>query len=151
MTLKTGYLDDAGHPHIKIKVWGRSADFGREFEAMIDTGFSGFLMLPLVQAFPLALTLYGTTNCTLADGSQSPKLSAEGSIDHDGEVTSGIIILEGNASSGPLVGMNFLRKSSKVLVLGRQGVFLVDESDLPSKEAEAATSEEPPTTPVNSD
>ena len=151
MTLKTGFLDDAGHPHIKIKVWGLSADFGQEFEAMIDTGFTGYLMLPLVQALPLALTLFGTTTCTLADGSQSPKLSAIGNIDHDGEVTSGIIVLEGNASSGPLVGMGFLRKSSKVLVLGRQGVFLLDESDLPSNPGEAAPPEEPPTPPVNSD
>jgi predicted aspartyl protease len=151
MTLKTGYLDDAGHPHIKIKVWGLSADFGREFEAMIDTGFSGFLMLPLVQALPLALTLFGTTTYTLADGSQSPKLLAHGSIDHEGEITSGLIVLEASPSSGPLVGMDFLKQSSKVLVLGRQGVFLLDEGDLPSNVGEAKPLEEPPTPPVNSD
>lgn len=84
MAVKIGFLDKAGHPHIKIRVWGLSADFGREFEAMIDTGFSGYLSIPLVQAFPLALTLFGTTQYELADGSMSPKLLAHGSIDHEG-------------------------------------------------------------------
>jgi predicted aspartyl protease len=135
MAHKIGYLDKAGHPHIKVRVWGLSSDFGQEFEAMIDTGFSGYLMLPLVQALPLALTLFGTTTYTLADGSQSPKLLAHGHVDHEGDVTEGLIVLEANASSGPLLGMEFLRRSSKLLVLGRSTVMLVDEAPV---EAEVA-------------
>jgi predicted aspartyl protease len=127
MGLKTGYLDEAGHPYIKIKVWGLSDKFAQEFEAMIDTGFSGYLSIPLVRAFPLALTLFGTTQYQLADGSMSPKLLAHGSIDHQGEVTSGLIALESNSNCGPLVGMEFLRQSKKLLLLGRNQVVLVDE------------------------
>lgn len=127
MAVKTGYLDNAGHPHIKIRVWGLSDKFGQEFEAMIDTGFSGYLSLPLVRAFPLALTLFGTTQYELADGSMSPKLLAHGSIDHEGEITSGLIALESNANCGPLVGMEFLRQSKKMLLLGKGGVVLLDE------------------------
>lgn len=140
MSFKTGYLDN-GHPHLKIKVYGLSAQFAQEFEAMLDTGFSGYLMLPLVSALPLALTLFGTTTYTLADGTTSPKLLAHGSIDHDGEVTSGLIVLEANASSGPLLGMEFLRSSNKMLLLGKRGVYLMDEDDLPSTVGDA-TSEE---------
>lgn len=144
MAFKTGYLDKAGHPHIKIKVWGLSANFGQEFDAMIDTGFSGYLSIPLVQAFPLALTLFGTTQYELADGSMSPKLLAHGSIDHEGEITSGLIALEANANCGPLVGMDFLRQSKTMLLLGRGGVMLVDEppAPIPPKEPEEPTSEE---------
>lgn len=134
MAIKTGYLDNAGHPHIKIRVWGLSAEFAQDFEAMIDTGFSGYLSLPLVRAFPLALTLFGTTQYELADGSMSPKLLAHGSIDHEGEITSGLIALEANANCGPLVGMEFLRQSKKMLVLGRGGVLLMD--DVPSSSEE---------------
>jgi predicted aspartyl protease len=142
MAVKTGYLDNAGHPHIKIKVWGLSDQFGQEFEAMIDTGFSGYLSLPLVRAFPLALTLFGTTQYELADGSMSPKLLAHGSIDHEGEITSGLIALESNANCGPLVGMEFLRQSKKMLLLGKGGVVLLDESP------EVITpAEEPPKSP----
>jgi predicted aspartyl protease len=139
MATKTGYLDKAGHPHIKIRVWGLSEAFGQEFEAMIDTGFSGFLMLPLVQALPLALTLFGTTQYELADGSMSPKLLAHGSIDHGGEVTTGLIALEANANCGPLVGMEFLRQSKKMLLLSRDGVALLDEHPEPEPQAEEAT------------
>jgi len=112
----------------------------QEFEAMIDTGFSGFLMLPLVSAFPLALTLFGTTTYTLADGSQSPKLLAHGTVDLEGEHTAGLIVLEANASSGPLLGMDFLRRSNKVLFLSKSGVYLLDEPD--GKEADQTESPE---------
>lgn len=145
MAPKTGYLDKAGHPHIKIRVWGLSVDFAQEFEAMIDTGFSGFLMLPLVQALPLALTLFGTTQYELADGSMSPKLLAHGSIDHEGEVTSGLIALEANANCGPLVGMEFLRQSKKLLLLGRNVVMLFDE---PPVEVPPVFADEPKQNPT---
>jgi predicted aspartyl protease len=141
MGLKTGYLDESGHPYIKIKVWGLSDKFAQEFEAMIDTGFSGYLSIPLVRAFPLALTLFGTTQYQLADGSMSPKLLAHGSIDHQGEITSGLIALESNSNCGPLVGMEFLRQSKKLLMLGRDQVILFDEPP----EAVNKESDTPPT------
>jgi len=131
MAFKTGYLDNAGHPHITIRVSGVSAEFAQDFEAMIDTGFSGFLMLPLVQALPLALTLAGTTQYELADGSMSPKLLAYGSVDHQGDVTRGLIALEANANCGPLVGMEFLKQSKKLLLLGWNAVYLIDENEAP--------------------
>ncbi len=142
MALKTGYLDKSGHPYIKIKVWGLSSAFAGEFDAMIDTGFSGYLMIPLVQALPLALTLFGTTQYQLADGTMSPKLLAHGSIDHQGDVTSGLIALEANANCGPLVGMEFLRQSKKFLMLGRDSVVLVDEIPEVSDETEDSSEDE---------
>jgi predicted aspartyl protease len=142
MAHKIGYSDSAGHPHVKIRVWGLSEQFAQEFEAMIDTGFTGFLMLPLVSAFPLALTLFGTTTYTLADGTQSPKLLAHGTVDLDQEQTQGLIVLEANASSGPLLGMEFLRRSNKALLVGKHGVLLLDDVDVPVVE-EQDTSEQP--------
>jgi predicted aspartyl protease len=127
MANQTGYLDSAGHPCVKIRVWGSSATLGQEFEAMIDTGFSGYLMLPLIRSLPLGLTLVGTTQYLLADGSVSPKLLAHGSVDLGGEVTNGLIALEANGAVLPLLGMEFLRRSKKMLLVGRNGVMLADE------------------------
>ena len=140
MAHKIGYLDSAGHPHVKIRVWGLDEQFAREFETMIDTGFTGFLMLPLVSAFPLALTLFGTTTYTLADGSQSPKLLAHGTVDLDGEQTQGLIVLEANASSGPLLGMEFLKRSTKALLVGKNGVYLFDDDEVLQDEEKASKS-----------
>jgi len=94
---------------------------------MIDTGFSGYLMLPLIRAIPLGLKLVGTTQYLLADGSVSPKLLAHGSVDVGGEVTTGLIALEANGACLPLLGMEFLRRSKKMLFVGRNGVMLADE------------------------
>lgn len=38
-----GYLHKSGSPAIKVRVSGALAASGKEFEAIIDTGFTGFL------------------------------------------------------------------------------------------------------------
>lgn len=129
MGVKIGYLDKLGHPNVKVKIWGLSEQFAQEFEAMIDTGFTGFLSMPLTAAFPLALTLFGTTTYTLADGSTSPKLLAYGTVELQGEQAQGSIVLEAN-SNGLLLGMEFLKGLNKALVLSpKNGVVLTDDPD----------------------
>jgi len=127
--VKIGYLAANGHPHIKIKIWGIAQEFAQEFEAMIDTGFTGFLSIPLTAAFPLALTLFGTTNYELADGTVSPKLLGWGTISLDDETANGIIVLEPK-STGLIVGMQFLKNLNKALFLSKGGVWLLDESTI---------------------
>ncbi len=83
----------------------------------------------------------------------SPKLLAHGSIDHQGEITSGLIALESNSNCGPLIGMEFLRQSKKLLMLGRDRVILFDEppetaekeSETPPEETGPDTGSETPT------
>lgn len=124
--VQTGYLNRSGHPAIKIGIHGIHPDLQREFEALIDTGFTGFLLMPIMSAFPLGLTLVGTSSYTLADGSTSPKLLALGTITLGGERTTGVIVLESNQCD-LLLGMDFLRQSKRALAVSIQGVALVDE------------------------
>jgi predicted aspartyl protease len=145
MTLKIGYLDGRGHPHVKIRVWGLSEQFAQEFEAMIDTGFTGFLSIPITAAFPLAITLFGTTSYMLADGSTSPKLLGFGTVALEDETAHGTIVLE-SKSSGLLLGMEFLQKLKKALVVGSNGVVLVDDHVIPMPPA-PAPAPLPPTSP----
>jgi predicted aspartyl protease len=131
MGLKIGFLDANGHPHVKVRIWGINETFAQEFEAMIDTGFTGFLSIPITAAFPLAITLFGTTSYTLADGSTSPKLLGFGTVALEDETVHGTIVLE-SKSSGLLLGMEFLRKLKKALIVSSiRGVALVDESTPP--------------------
>jgi predicted aspartyl protease len=143
----TGSLDSSGHPVIKIQVYGLSPDFKKEFEAMIDTGFTGFLMMPLTESFELALTLYGTSSWTLADGSSQPKLLAFGAVVIDDVHTHGVIVLEPNANR-PLLGMEFLRKNKRALMVASDGCALFDEEFLRHQIAEAlAAAPVPPRNP----
>jgi predicted aspartyl protease len=95
---------------------------------MIDTGFTGFLLMPIMSAFPLGLTLVGTGSYTLADNSTSAKLLALGNVTIGNEdPVPGIIVLEPNQCS-PLLGMDFLRKAERCLSVSVNGVALIDES-----------------------
>ena len=95
---------------------------------MIDTGFTGFLLMPIMSAFPLGLTLLGTGNYTLADNSTSAKLLAAGSVIIGREdPIYGIIVLEPNECT-LLLGMDFLRRAKRCLTVSVKGVVLTDEN-----------------------
>lgn len=125
--LWTGSFGKSGSPVLKVTVAG-PLNPGQEFEAVLDTGFTGFLSMPLLQALPLGLVLYGTTTIVLADGSQGYRLTAKGQVTVGGESRIGVVILEPN-SNEPLLGMAFLRQFVMVLYLSTAHVILVKEDE----------------------
>lgn len=129
-----------------ISVDGISPDIAREFDAIIDTGFTGFLSMPLVEAFPLGLVLSGTTSTILADGSSSFKLTALGTVQVESETRLGTILL--NLGSGPcdvLIGMEFIAAFSKTPFLHQRHVVLFDNADIEEVIKKAlSTAETPP-------
>jgi predicted aspartyl protease len=108
-----GTYSTSGNPTITIEVSGPLGNLF-PFTAMVDTGFSGFLLLPILNAFPIGLLLQGTMPITLADGSNQTKLTCLGSIHFDGAAHVGIIIIEWQ-NTDVLVGMEFLRRFQKQL------------------------------------
>jgi predicted aspartyl protease len=127
MATWTGSFDNAGSPRVKISLYGYSQQLSKEFDAIVDTGFTGFLSMPMMEAFPLGLILAGTTTTILADGSQSYKLTALGTVYVGDEAKVGVILL--NLGAGPsdvLVGMDFLRTFKKTLFVHNQVVTLLD-------------------------
>jgi len=98
-----------------------------EFDAILDTGFTGFVAMPLLRALPLGLMLYGTTTVEIADGSTSVKLTAKGMAEVECESKVGVVILE-PSSNDVLIGMAFLRTFEKALFVSQTLVFLVPES-----------------------
>jgi predicted aspartyl protease len=139
MTAWTGYLDNAGSPRLKITLRGVWQGVDQELDAIVDTGFTGFLSMPMVDAFPLGLVLYGTTTTILADGSTSYKLMAVGTACVGTESKVGIVLLNmGTGPSAVLLGMEFLRIFDKSLLLIKDAVILVDSPATPPTQQQAA-------------
>ena len=121
-----GFLDNTGSPSLKLTIGGVFNSTPQEFDVIIDTGFSGFISMPLVRAFPLGLPLFGTTGVVLADGSQAFKLTALGKVSNGNESNVGVVILEPN-SNDILLGMDFLRIFAKALILHPHKPFVILE------------------------
>ena len=73
-----GQIDDRNQLWVPIKVVGLQK--GQEILALLDTGFTGELLLPLQIAVPLGLQLAGVARCQLADGNFSRQMLFSASI-----------------------------------------------------------------------
>jgi len=77
-----GYFDDKGNPIVKITIGGRR--LAQETEAFLDTGCSGYLVLPISIAIHLGLELIGIQGVEYADGKVINELVYEVVVDMNG-------------------------------------------------------------------
>ena len=130
MLVATGYFDAKGNPCLKVSLAGVFINPpGIEFQAIIDTGFSGFLCMPIVSAFPLGLPLHGTTSAVLADGNKNTCLTALCRVTVGKRMQEGVVLLQ-NQSKDFLIGMDFLRKFQASLFMTKSSILLLDENAL---------------------
>jgi clan AA aspartic protease len=100
----TGTVNARREAIIRIAVQGKQ-DQLRDVEAVIDTGYTGFLILPPETVEELELTYLGRMKCTLANGAKE-----------DFDVFSATVIWDGQerlievdvTNTDPLVGMLLL-------------------------------------------
>lgn len=129
MSTWVGSFNQSDYPVVKINIYGIFQGLQQEFDARIDTGFTGFLSMPLTLAFPLGLTLSGTTTLVFADGSCQATFTAWGHVSRDNEDHTGVIVLQDSAGE-VLIGMEFLRRFGKALHVSqkKRSVMLVDDA-----------------------
>lgn len=139
-----GSFNSSGSPVIEIAVSGPLTQ-PTKFTAMLDTGFSGFLLLPLLEAFPVGLILRGTVPITLADGSSQTKLTCLGELHFEDRAEVGLIIIEWQ-STEILIGMDFLRKFGKKLIVDAPNGLVELVDSVPDQNAGTAAAS-PPNTP----
>ena len=125
--LVVGAFDSSGSPTVRIRV---SGDFGsRDYVATIDTGFTGFVALPLVEMVPLGLaTQPGAASVMLGDGTIVQNLIAQGSVTLSGRSAGGTILLD-ETSGDVLIGMAFIRAFKLALIITETTVILYDEDE----------------------
>lgn len=101
-------INENNSPKVIVEVAGPGKNT-KEVIATVDTGFSGFLQIPLSVGISCHLNLWGTQFYTLADGSTMKNLTCFGLIKFNGKELWGIITLcESNDDS--LLGMQFLQQ-----------------------------------------
>lgn len=128
--MATGFLDDNGDAYIELEV-SNPLGWKSKLRCLIDTGFTGFLSIPILDAFPIGLLLVSTIPVALADGSVHYKLTCLGMVHLEYQSEVGMIIIEPE-SKQVLVGMEFLRKFKKKLVIDPQnGTVELLPSDKP--------------------
>lgn len=133
MAIATGYFDKTGSPSLKVKVAGPLGS-AIELEAIIDTGYTGFVLLPAQYALALGLAIEGTSTMTLADASKIVCELARVTMSVSGMSRTGITELENN-SKEVLVGMDFLRQFGFALMITSKTIVLIEEADLAAIQA----------------
>ena len=128
--LLLGHYNQAGHACLKVHLCGvRHPPPGVEYEVMIDTGFSGFIQIPLMHAIALRLPLEGTQTLQLANGEQISAFTALVRTTLAERQTVGVAVL--SPSDTFLVGMDFLRQFKRLLVISKDWIGLIDEDAIP--------------------
>lgn len=97
-----------------------------ETQAVVDTGFSGELTLPLEMIRRLGYSYAGTAGGTLADGSESQMDYYEGRARWHGEHREVVVIA---AEGEPLIGMDLLVGSRLEAEVIPGGKVLIEEID----------------------
>jgi len=103
-----GTIRGTGTPLLALKVTGKGG-VGITVEGILDTGFDGFLCLPIPLAVSLGLELIDVTRTELADGTVvEEELVFAGQAEWDGVVMDVDILL--TRSADVLIGTAFLKE-----------------------------------------
>lgn len=101
-------------PVIEIEVRGVTG-ITKKINALVDSGFNGYLQIPFIEAFPLGLVLTGVQANTLADGSTSSHLVCKGQVCVDGKCIDTTIDIQ--PANVVLLGTKLLKELSKIFIL----------------------------------
>ncbi len=112
-----GNIDGRASPRIRVELYGVMGrpDTPVLFDAIVDTGFTGAISIPIAQALPLGLLLYSTAIFTLADNSQEHTFLCIGKARFDNEERT--IVFSLTKGNDILVGTEFLRSFNSKLEL----------------------------------
>lgn len=117
-----GKINQVGSPIIEIEVYGRKGKV--TIEGILDTGFDGFICLPIALAVPLELELRDVTDSELADGTIiENELVFGGKVRWQGKMVMVDILL--TKASDTLIGTGLL-KDSEINLNFRTGEMLIN-------------------------
>lgn len=117
-----GVVNAAYEPVVTLAVQGPSGQT-TETEAVIDTGFTGFLTVTTALVTELGLVLEGTSRATLADGSEITFDVYDVAVLWDGQPR---YVLADAADTTPLVGMRLLDRHNLNIEVENGGRVVIE-------------------------
>jgi len=121
--LITGQINQAFSPILRVTVYGNKGEV--TIDGILDTGFDGFICLPIAVAVPLGLELIDVTDSELADGTiVQDELVFAGKVLWDGEVIDVDVVLTKSADT--LIGTAMLMNSD-VRINFHTGEVLIEQ------------------------
>jgi clan AA aspartic protease len=110
-----GYLHADGSPILRISIMGPKSKI-EEFDAIVDTGFDGFVSIPQLAADRLGLLPVYPETVVFADNKEHVRWVALATVIMDPERQKGSVFLE-PFSDEVLLGMEFIRKFDRMMLL----------------------------------
>ena len=121
-----GVVNAACEPVVVLTVQGPSGQ-ATEIEAIIDTGFNGFLTVTPALAAELGLSLESTSRATLADGSEVTfDVFYDVAVLWDGQPR---YVLADAADTTPLVGMRMLDRHNLNIDIEDEGRVIIQAKE----------------------
>ena len=118
----TGYVTAQREARVRLGVFN-AARQPHDIDAVIDTGFPGFLTLPHAMVQMLQLPLVGNRRVTLGDGSTVVLDLYLATVLWDAQPRE-VLVLE--AEGGPLMGMAMLYGNRVILYVVNNGDVFID-------------------------
>ncbi len=118
----TGSVNAKREAIIHVAVHGKQ-DQVRDVEAIIDTGYTGFLILPPQTVEDLALTYLGRMKCTLANGALEDLEVYSATVTWDGQER---LIEVDVTNADPLVGMLLLEGYKLEIQVQPGGLVMIE-------------------------
>ncbi len=115
-------------PEITIEVIGLSGE-SRKVVAIVDTGFTGFLQIPLAIGISCNLALWSISTSILADGSRVRNLQCFGKIRFGNKELANILTLS-DTGNDCLLGVQFLQELKGEFILShaeKKAIFCFPE------------------------
>src|SRR6476620_7414502 len=115
------------HPVISLLVAGGQGH-PEQFDAVVDTGFSGFLMMSAEDAAHHGFQPGPATTGTMADGTRVALPTALASVGFASRTRTGVVTLAPKKVVS-LVGIDFLRAFKLALIMTNEQFWLMDEPE----------------------
>ena len=103
-------------PEVEIEIGGLINTTTKTLKAVVDTGFTGFVQVPIGVGIGTNLNLWGTQTYTLADGTTSKTLECVGKVKFLGKEMLGVISLAFTGNMA-LLGIVFLQELGMDMVV----------------------------------